>query len=483
MKKKVVLLTLLLVFSFSSIAFSALPAVVYSIMAYVSAWSAANPRLVQSMVDSIVTHVAAASLFVAISDEYKKHATIDNNSNIKKPMEIIVVPPIDDPTAPIPVKKAPIKGNISYQDMLAILNTPAGQQKYPELFAASKKQSALGTPEITQEPMTFSPGAVFIADNGQAYQITERLGGDRNWSGDYNLGYGGAKVSYVAWYPSGNALAIQKAKSSQSLSNGWSDYWRANPINAPPPRDATQQEFSDELTGQHVGELPANVFSDRFGNEIDDFIKDNPNVVHFEDDAQNEFTLNEIQRATDYEIERALAIQAAQHSAATSGASAGNARAAANAARAAADANPGDSGLQAAAAAAEAAAAAAEAAAAGAAAELARRLAEFQREREEEVATPNLPGDNAYDANIETPESKSISDLLTTWFESSPLSGMIRSFAINTDAPVKKIVAGTFYGREIAFDFERFEPLLTTCGGVLLVICHGFTVLVIFRGW
>jgi hypothetical protein len=106
---------------------------------------------------------------------------------------------------------------------------------------------------------------------------------------------------------------------------------------------------------------------------------------------------------------------------------------------------------------------------------------------EEKAAADNalskVPETSVYDSTITPPDPKSIASLLGSWVASSPLASMVRSFVINTSDEVKVVDCGNFYGKELKFDFTRYESTFITCGGVLLVIAHGFAVLIVMRGW
>jgi hypothetical protein len=98
------------------------------------------------------------------------------------------------------------------------------------------------------------------------------------------------------------------------------------------------------------------------------------------------------------------------------------------------------------------------------------------------AAAASIPS-NTYDPLVEVPATKAIPELLGTFGASSPLVAMVGSFGITTNTHVKSVSCGTVYGREIVFDFVRYEPTFQTLGGVLLVIMHGFAVLVVVKGW
>lgn len=109
-------------------------------------------------------------------------------------------------------------------------------------------------------------------------------------------------------------------------------------------------------------------------------------------------------------------------------------------------------------------------------------LNQQQSDREADVA-PSLPADNIYDSAIEAPEKKDITSLLGQWVTSSPLAGMVSSFVMTVDNPVCSVSCGEVYGKELSISLCRYADTFTICGGVLLVIVHGFAVLIVIRGW
>lgn len=90
---------------------------------------------------------------------------------------------------------------------------------------------------------------------------------------------------------------------------------------------------------------------------------------------------------------------------------------------------------------------------------------------------------NVYDSDVIAPTEKGISGLLSDFASASPIVSMVRSFTITTTNSSGKILIGTVYGQELYFDFTKWEPVLSGCGGVLMIIMHGFAVLIVIRGW
>lgn len=97
---------------------------------------------------------------------------------------------------------------------------------------------------------------------------------------------------------------------------------------------------------------------------------------------------------------------------------------------------------------------------------------------------PNVPGENKYDGakDSDKPEKKTINTLLNSWVNSSPLVGMVRSFTLTgSGSPV--VTGVTVYGRSVDFDFTRYDATFQILGGILVLIVHGFAILVVVRGW
>lgn len=96
-------------------------------------------------------------------------------------------------------------------------------------------------------------------------------------------------------------------------------------------------------------------------------------------------------------------------------------------------------------------------------------------------ATP--PDGGLYDSSVILPDKKVISTLLSNLFSNSPLAGIVRGFVLNTSGQIAVVDCGTVYGKSFVFDFTRWTTFLTACGSVLLIIVHGFAILIVMRGW
>jgi hypothetical protein len=257
------------------------------------------------------------------------------------------------------------------------------------------------------------------------------------------------------------------------------------PPNLPAP---SPTGFGNILRDTEV--FPGDV-SDIFSGEIDDFIKDNPNIVHFEDSSGNDVkpqipstaltqtdANNKLINDKQVDARDSGNTSVTVHNQATQDAwknystnrTPDNLTAWRNA---------------------QAAAAAADAARQNADAQntLLDRLKDLLGGSFENLSsaksssTQGISGSSGYDANVTVPDKKSIASLLTQCVSTSPLAAMVHSFSVSVSNPVSSVTCGTFYGKEIKFDFARYESVFQTCSGVLLILVHGFAVLIVLRGW
>lgn len=106
-----------------------------------------------------------------------------------------------------------------------------------------------------------------------------------------------------------------------------------------------------------------------------------------------------------------------------------------------------------------------------------------QADAEAATAAPAVPDAGIYDSVLEIPVLKPITTLLTTFVSNSPLTVMLRSFNIATGSTSCTVSCGTIYGRELEFSFCRYTEDFAKLGAFLLVVSHGFAVLVVIRGW
>jgi hypothetical protein len=99
-----------------------------------------------------------------------------------------------------------------------------------------------------------------------------------------------------------------------------------------------------------------------------------------------------------------------------------------------------------------------------------------------DTATANLGTANTYDSSITAPALKNITGLMDSFFNNSPLIGIVRSFQISTYDQQAIFSFGTFWDQEITVDFTRWQSVLAGCGVVLLVLSHAYAVFIVVRG-
>ena len=315
-----------------------------------------------------------------------------------------------------------------------------------------------------------------------------------------NVNAGSAQVGQIYKKPDGSYIKIKTY--SPAHTGGWSswscsDHWNTTQVDfAGIPRGttgdcfagvkitfesasptfvpATAEKFARNLARSSAAlTAPADVYSDYYG-DIDEYLKSNSGSLSVIDCVDP--------KAVDSSPAATLPSPAsqAQVTAAQAAALGSNAASAANDAVAVAqrnyDANPSPENAQR-----LADAQAAAAAAAARAAELQRALDELNEESGD-LGTYERD-DNIYDGEYEQPEKKELGTLLQSFVSSSPLTGMVRSFSLHTSSGQSVFSAGTVYGRELNFSFSRWEPFLRLCGAALVVIAHGFAVMIVIRGW
>jgi hypothetical protein len=131
------------------------------------------------------------------------------------------------------------------------------------------------------------------------------------------------------------------------------------------------------------------------------------------------------------------------------------------------------------------AAAAAASAASLADAENAQKVAEAAAVSTAAETASNSLTPNVYAPAVDSdkPVGKDIPSLLASFVAGSPIVSMVRSFTVSTTNASGVIPIGTIYGKDLVFDFTRWQSVLAGCGGVLIIIMHGVAVLVVIRGW
>lgn len=108
-----------------------------------------------------------------------------------------------------------------------------------------------------------------------------------------------------------------------------------------------------------------------------------------------------------------------------------------------------------------------------------------KQELEDSKNTSTVPSTgeaSTFNTDITAPEKKGITGLLSSFVASAPLVSMVKSFTM-TASGSGVVAVGEVYGKDINFDFSRWESTFRLLGGVLLVIMHGFAILVVVKGW
>lgn len=549
---------------------------------------------------------ASASLHIAVIGEYLSSdmksggkSSVNSSGNVKREAEVTWVDIVD--AVPV-VERAPNAANVNFNDLKnTVEKDSASKARFPNLHSALWKETTYPFPtEATPAGSNISYG---IFPSYAHYKTDGPVTGYTFCSATC--------PNYIHVGAVENGKLIFSADGS-----GGGQIYQVAVLNTTPPPDIlnTVVQFSDELNRNYNNASTGtgwnstsdqNIFTDKYGAEIDDLIHAYPNIVHFDEpmpstpsqaQLDNAFALKSAQEtaaaaastassssataqsaaqtastsaaaaaaaAADYKAnpnnpykayvasttaataarDAAAAVTAAsqavkdaqaatqaaaayntaggtdtslatsaqqavdaasaaattanatsrQAAAAASAASAtsaataaANLRATANQLATASAASPGDATLASQAAAAETAASQAESQAAASAATAAKdaELAAAAEDAAAATARGKMAGSNAYDTSFTgLPESKSITDLLSSFVSSSPLAAMVRSFTVSTSGSVSSVSCGTFYGQEIKFDFVWYQDTFNALGGVLLIICHGFAVLIVIRGW
>jgi len=305
---------------------------------------------------------------------------------------------------------------------------------------------------------TFSPGMPGDVwqngvDNGKFHKLHQLLA-----QGTQNCGPPVWSPNDI--YPTNLSFNISNDGNGHCNGQLWS--LEGGTVPKPSPSEASPGDFASAVNGD----------PGKYQGELDGAMKNNPGGVKLDAPGTNGASSgggsSGIQVPTNAQIADYLNRNAGQ-----AGQNAGDA---AQSAYSTARAIYGDGSLQAA------------LAAARLADEQARAAREAARKAEEakaaeDIGKVGLPADNSYDGSVTQPEKKSIAALLASWAANSPLGAMVRSFSITTGQVQSSVEIGDFYGRHLVFDFNRYSSTFSVCGGVLLVICHGFAVLVVMRGW
>ncbi|KAB0666807.1 hypothetical protein F6V25_05170 [Oryzomonas japonica] len=379
---------------------------------------------------------------------------------------------IDLTASPPALNTKSLSANMSYSDLIAL---SADKSKYPLTNSAlyqvpdcsPKVSSKVGDVISTPSGYHTVTGILFSSSISNTYaNITTFIS-------PYDVEVTGAKDSYAK----GLALDVRFSYGSPVAPT-------------PPSQPATPAQVSQRLAAAGV---PGPVKS-ALQSELDNMFRDPNYVPTFTDDTTGlpDIPPDPSHVATPAQVAtynaNGQAAASAQAAASSSGAAASSAQGSADNAKNAYIASGGDPATGAGGdpslyqkyldAKSSADKAAADAAAAQAAAD---KLAAEQT-KDANVTAPGVPADNTYNTDVTAPDKKDIKSLLSSLLSSSPLVSMVKSFTITaTGDPVIHI--GMVYGQDLSFDFNRYTSTFSALGGIFLIICHGFAILVIFKGW
>lgn len=439
-----------------------------------ASWKACPPE-VKAQIASAAVHTA---VFVtgALMYSLKSSGTGSHKANatdIKRTGEVTWVDLTDGKT----VKQADTTAKTSTEGMKnKAKNNPS---KYPKLSAAAKTKDAIDKANFTaaQDLSTMS-GKIIKCDDGTYRTLGTVVPNSQNHGS--NMG-GSSTVSY---YPAGNRISITNIYSGPNDQWGnpthpWDtiDYYvtgGAVPTEQVPEIDATNEQFANKLRNG----APENVYSDYYG-EIDDYLKSNPNVVHFVD-AQEETT----EAMPEYASLAKQEAVAAADAAASASSAATSAQTAASNARARANANPNDMILAGLADKAEADAAAAEANAQEAYKKQIEAENKAQEDEEETTSTVGTDGEHeAYGVDGEFNFGDRISSFVNTIRNSALFSmpSRVLGEVPTGGSPVQTIEMGNTFGTH-TMDWSRFDAVWAILRATFLICMGVVSVKLVTRG-
>ena len=445
----------------------------------------------------------------ALSD--REIANIDEAGMVQRPSTLVYIEAKDLPGAdykvPTVVEKD-VNAKIAYPELKTLVDkkNPDGSYKYPGMRDAIIKMDndIKSISEAQAGDYANTPYGVRLVDRVTTSPEWDGLNnmGTTSWSPSYYLENGGANSAYPGFHTQ--------------------TYKEFHDAGVPPLVESARLPEEVKNTIGSASQNPAPIGSTALQDEIDKMLQDPDYVPKFTDATTglppdipaDVLTPAQLKAANEYVQKQQAAAQSAyaaevlQSAAIQSQIDAASAAAASTAAQQASNSDPTNSSLAQAATAAAAAAASAAAqaardaaAAAGAASNAAGAAAAAAGapggeivggggiggegiDDEDELINPNIPQDNSYDASVTgQPDKKSIGDLLRSAFQSSPLVSMVQSFSVSLTDPVSILHIGNIYGQDLSFDFSPWEGTLRACGGVLIIIMHGYCVLIVIRGW
>lgn len=455
MKRKIIAVTAAITIFSYSLAFAWLPAA----YAVITALTYGGVTVLETaIVDSILVHAAiGVGGLLVYSLKNNGASKVDANGNINRESNVTWVELGAGNT--LPVKQSTISGKLN----IASLKPGVKDNKtlYPNLYNAMYKDER-------NEPWTrFMPVGTKRQLNGQWVEISQVRG-----------------TGQASSTPAGVTIM-----SNNLATSGWADVWyvendgakpwpyteyRVITTTPPEPEERDPAQAINKLLNKDLASpppaSPENVYSDYYG-EIDQYIKNNPNVVSFVDPVTG--AQAKPNHATQEQVNAALAAQRAAGTSSdaleSSQTAAQNARQSANAARAAANAAPGDAGLAAAAEAAERAADAAEAAAKKLEAEQAKEEAdrlkdEAEKKEDESVTMPDVPGSPTPPTSLDFSGWEQLKSQVQSKFPFNLLSQVVEIVGIFTAEPEPPVFDLPIYGgNTIHIDLSAFDVLAQIC--------------------
>jgi hypothetical protein len=413
-----------------------------------------------------------------------KHANppkITPDAKIKRPANVVWVELGSNKT--LPVKKAQINASATKSEMAAKYNADKSgfTSKWPKLKGALIRPDA---PDILWT-VANSPNTLYYTPNGvmryAGYQVINNPGANDSPNPKW--------ISSSGYLNGVQYNGFWRYVSSGGTSNAKFHHHFCMSGQTAPDRLSTDAEFSQALAKTPTPiTVPTDVYSDYYG-EIDDYLKDDPNIVHFEDPASgNEIgippavTKEQANSAATYQRSQQAtqnSVDSAQNAATNARSSAELARAAAIDARNLANANPGDATLDEKADAAERAADAAERAADAAEAELAARRAEQAKDQAEEAekqekdsSSYTAPGDagSAYGSGEQFDFGARLTQLMNE-LKGTGLFSLPSQLLNNIPSGGSSTI--TFNGGRFGthtYDFSSWGSILNTLKAILLII-------------
>lgn len=387
-------------------------------------------------------HVAAAGAYAWYHSRGTDKKKVDVNGNIYRDGQLTWI----DLKGGKPVgKTGEVIGKVPYDMLKAIVES--NPTRYPNLAQAISGQP----PNVNKDTKVGDVVNVPGYGKMKVHNITYSIPACQHTANIGTTVYGGLKTSIL--------ISGGTASCSGNYSSGmWMYIWydATNDIVPKSPHEAAK-------TLANVAEMLAaqNIYSDRYGNEIDDFLKDNPNVIEFVDGNI------ESPESSQPFVPPTMPSRDSVDNAGGGGASPGGGSGGSGGGVGSpgyppspfpadddgdgvpddddGDGNPDPGDTE-----------------------------------EDEDGAFQPPKDNSYDGDIEQPDKKDISGLLSDWLASSPLLALVRGISVE-GSNAESQYSINIYGRQIVLDFSQWSGVLSGCGSAFLAVSHIAAVFLIFR--